>query len=102
MEQIDDDVVRQIAHQLELVLFPAEDRLFQQNFVDGREVEAASEEFEQFVAVVGDAAAGAAERERGTEDDRESDLAGEIDPVFQIVDQGGLGHVEADLASSHL
>ena len=83
----DDDVVGEIAHQLQLVFLPAEHRLFQQHFVDRREIEAAREQFQQLFAVVGNAAAGAAERERGTQNDREADLAAEVDPVFQIVDQ---------------
>ena len=83
----DDDVVGEIAHQLQLVFLPAEHRLFQQHFVDRREIEAAREKFQQLFAVVGDAAAGAAQRERGAQDDRETDLAAEVDAVFQIVDQ---------------
>ncbi len=59
----DDDVVFEVAHHLEFVLFPAEHRFFDQRFVDGREIEAAGEDFHQLFAVVGDAAAGAAQRE---------------------------------------
>ncbi len=56
----DDDVVGEIAHQLELVLFPAEHRFFEQHFVNRREIEAAGEQFQQLFAVVGNAAAGSA------------------------------------------
>ena len=39
----------------------------------------------------------AAQRERRPDDHREADLAGELEPVFHVVDQRRLGHVEADL-----
>ena len=61
-----------------------------------REIESAGEQFQQLFAVVGDAAAGSAERERRTQDDREADLAAEVEAVFQIVDQRRLRDVEAD------
>ncbi len=41
-------------------------------------------------------AAGAAERERRANDDRKTDLAGELDAIFQIVDERRFRHVEAD------
>ena len=92
----DDDVVGQVAHQLQLVLLPAEHRFFKQHFVDGREIEAAREKLKQLFAVVGDAAARAAERERRSQDHREPDFAAEVDAVLQIVHQRRFGHVEAD------
>jgi len=84
------------AHHFQLVLLPPEHGFFQQHFVDGREIESAGEQFQQFVAVVGDAAAGAPKRERWPQDHREADLAAEVDAVFQIVDQRRFRHVEAD------
>ena len=87
----------QIAHHLELVFLPAEHALFDQRFVHRREIEAARQNLHQLFAVVGDAAAGAAQREAGAQDDREADLAGELQAVFQIVDQRRLRNVEADL-----
>ncbi len=53
----DDDVVFRVAHHLKLVFFPAEHRFFDQRFVHRREIEAASQNFQQLFAVVGDAAA---------------------------------------------
>ena len=64
MEQMTMTLSAQVAHQLEFELFPAERALFDQHFVHGREVDAARQEFQQLFAVVGDAAAGAAQRER--------------------------------------
>ena len=92
----DDDVVFDVAHHLEFVFFPAEDGFFDQRLVHGREIEAAGEDFHQLFAVVGDASAGAAEGEAGADDDGEADFSGELEAVFQIVDQRGFRHVEAD------
>ena len=38
----------------------------------------------------------AAQGERWADDDRESDLAGELEPIFSVVDQRRLGNVEPD------
>ena len=75
----DDGVVRQVAHHFQLVFFPAEHALFDQDFMHGRKVEAALQNLFQFFAVVGDAAAGAAHRKAGPQDDRISVLGGELD-----------------------
>ena len=92
----DDDVVGEVAHHLELEFFPAEDAFFKQALVDGREIEAAGEDLHQFFAVVGDAAAGAAEGEAGTNEDGEAELGGEVEAVAQVVDERGARNVEAD------
>src|SRR5581483_7599451 len=93
----DDDVVFQIAHHLELELFPSQDRLFDERFVHRGEIETAGENVHQLFAVVGDTSAGTAECERGANNDRETDFPGELEAVFEIVDQRRLGDVEADL-----
>ncbi len=56
----DDAVVGKVAHHLELVLFPPERALFHQHFMYGRKRQAALQDFNQILFVVGDAAAGAA------------------------------------------
>ena len=71
----DDDVVFGVAHHLEFEFLPAQHRLFNQRFVHGREIEAAAQHFQHFFAVVGDAAARTAQRERRPDDHREADLA---------------------------
>ena len=93
----DDDVIFQIAHHLELIFLPPQNRFFDQRFVHRREIESAGQHFQQLFAVVSDAAAAAAQRERRTHDDREANLAGEFQTVFQIVHQRRLGNIEADL-----
>ena len=85
-----------VAHHLKLVFLPAENGFFDQALVNGREIEAAGEYLHQFFAVVSNAAAGTAERKRGADDDRESNLAGKVEPVFEVVDQSGFRNVEAD------
>ena len=64
---------------------------------DGRKLHAALGELVEFVAVVGDAAAGAAERERGPDDDGEpADLFRHGAGFVQVVRGAADGHVEAD------
>src|SRR5215469_13999031 len=45
------------AHDFHLVLFPAEDRLFDENFIGRRRIEALLNDLEKFFAVIGNAAA---------------------------------------------
>ena len=92
----DDDVVREIAHHLELVLLPAEHALFDQAFVHRREIETARQNLHQLFAVVGNAAARSAQRKAWPDENRKADLAGEVEPVAKIVDQRGLRHLESD------
>src|SRR5882724_3415797 len=93
----DDHVVRLVADYLQLVLLPPEHALLDQHFVHRREVEAARQDLQHLFTVVSDAAARAAQRERRADDHREADLAGEVEAIFQIVRERGLGDVEADL-----
>ncbi len=87
---------REVAHDLELEFFPAEDRFLDKDFVDGREIEAAGQQLDQLFAIVGDAAAGAAQGEARAQDHREANLAGELEAVAKVVDQRGFGDVETD------
>ena len=70
----DDAVVVLVAHHLHLILFPANQRLIDQQLVGGREIEAAFADLFKLFTVVGDAAAGAAHGERGTNNAREADI----------------------------
>ena len=92
----DDNVVSKIAHHLQLVLFPPQHRFFNQHFVHRREIEAAAENLQQLFPVIGDAAAGAAERERWTNHHRKTDLAGEVETIFEVIHQRRFGHIETD------
>jgi len=92
----DDDVVGQIAHHLQLVFFPTQNRFFDQHFVDGRKVQPPSQDLQQFFAIVGKAAAAAAQRERRANDRREPNLDGKLQAVLQVVDQRRSRNVQAD------
>ena len=64
LDRADDDaVVRLVADHLHLELLPAEHALLDQHLGGRRGVEAALDDLGELLAVVGDAAAGAAERE---------------------------------------
>ena len=87
-----------IAHHLELILLPADDRFLDEDFVDGGELESARDEFDVFFAVVGDAAPGAAEREAGADDAGQADLVADFERCpGERLDDEALGHLEADL-----
>jgi hypothetical protein len=70
----DDAVVRSVADDFHFVLLPTEERLLDEELVRGRELEAAFADLDEALHVVGDAAAGAAERERRTDHGREAEL----------------------------
>ena len=69
-----DDVAVAVAQHLELDLFPAVDVLFHQHLGDGREHEAVVRDGAQLLFVIGDAAARAAQREGGADNDGIADL----------------------------
>src|SRR6266550_6855599 len=92
----DDDVVAQVAHDFEFVFLPTQNGLFDQGFMNRREIEAARENIEQFFAIIRNAPARAAEGEARTYDYREADLASDFQPVFQIVHQGRFGDIKPD------
>ena len=64
----DDAVVGLVAHDFHLVLFPAEQRLFNQQLVGGRGFEATLADDFKLFRVVGNAATRAAQREAGADD----------------------------------
>lgn len=119
----DDAVVRGVAHHFHLVLFPAQQGFFDQQLVGGRSLQTALADGFEFLGVVGNAAAGAAQREAGADDGGEAHLllhgpgfvhgvgdAGargaqtdlghgvlELQTVFGLVDGFGLGADQLDL-----
>ena len=70
----DDAIVRAIADDLHLEFLPAEHRFLDENLGRGGCVEAALDDVEELGAVVGDAAAGATQREGGADDGRQADM----------------------------
>ena len=90
-------VVRPVAHDLHLELFPAEQRFFDENFGDRRQVEPALGHFVEFLAVVSNAAAGATQREGGADDERKTpNPLGDGARFLQGVSGAADGHVQAD------
>ena len=73
-----DDVAGIVAHRLELDLLPAGDALFDEDLVDGRRFQARVGDELQFVRIVRDTAAGAAEGEGRTHDDGVPDVMGDV------------------------
>src|SRR3546814_3758276 len=55
-----------------LIFFPAEERFLDQDFVCGRGDQAAANDMFEFLTVIGDTAAGAAQREGRTDDRRQA------------------------------
>ena len=71
LDRADDHaLVLVVAHDLHLVFLPAEQALLDEHLVHGRKFEAVGDDLLEFLAVVGDAAAGAAEREARPDDER--------------------------------
>ena len=94
----DDEVVRDVAHHLELELLPADDGLLDEDLVHRAQVEPAARQFAEFLDVVRDAAADAAHRERRPDDGRE---AGVVDKDERLLERSGhpaARHLDADLA----
>ena len=92
----DDDVVVLVAHDLELELLPAEQAALEHDLGGHRQVEPGAAEVLQLLAVVGDAAAGAAEGEARADDDRKADGVGGRHRRLEGVDDGRFRHLEAD------
>ncbi len=98
LDRADDDaVVAAVAHDFHLVLFPAEHRFLDQHLADRRGVDAALHDVEIFVAVVGDAAAGAAQGEGRADDGRQADMIEGADRFLAVVHDLALGAYQTDL-----
>ena len=61
-----------------------------------RKIQTTRQNFQQFFPVVSDTTARAAQGERRTNNHREADLSREFQPVFKIVDQCGLRHIQSN------
>ncbi len=93
----DDAVVVAIPHHLHLVLFPAEHRLLEQHLVGGRGIEAAGHDGLELLAVVGDAAAAAAQGERGPDHRRKADLGLYRERLLHAVGDARAGALEPNV-----
>ena len=104
LDRADDDaIVFLVAHHLHLVFFPAQHRFLDQHLAGGRGIDAAFDDVDEFFFVVGDAAAGAAEREGRADDRRQPDVLERRQGLRQRLDlvrarrlQPDLGHRVAE------
>jgi hypothetical protein len=81
----DDAVVVAVAHHLHLVFLPAKHRFLDQHLGGGRGIEPALHDVEELLAIIGDAAAGAAEGEGGPDDGRQADLGERVERLDQAL-----------------
>ena len=90
-------IVFGVAHDFELEFLPADQRFFDQNLGIHAGGKAARDDLLEFIHVVRDAAAGAAERETRTDDQRHGpDIAGDRQCFVHIVGRTALRQVEPD------
>ena len=84
----DDAVVRLVAHNLHLVFFPTDQALVDQDLANGRGVDARPHNLLELIAIVSDAAAGAAHREGWPDHHRKTnrlDRAHRLDEAFGAI-----------------
>ena len=94
----DHGVVRAVAHHLHLVLFPADDALLDRGpSAPGESSIAVGDHAVELLAVVGDAAARAAQREAGPQDAGQADLVADRAGLVEVVGQSAAGALQADL-----
>ena len=90
----DGEVRRRVAHHFELELFPPEERLLHQDTAHRGKAQSVLHELDELFAVVGDAAAGAAEGERRPQDRGITDGLDEIERFVQASHVAASGDVE--------
>ena len=98
----DDGVVGQIAHHFQLEFLPAQRALFDQYFMHRRKIQAALQNFFQILAIVRDAAAGAAHREAGPQNHRIADARGELQPFSNRIAPAAIAAVRGRSCASRL
>ncbi len=96
MEQTMMQLSALVADHFHLVLLPAEHRFLDQHLVGRRGFDAAGDDRVEFVAVVGDAAAGAGKREGRSDDGRQAGHFQRLARFFQIVGERALRRFEPD------
>src|SRR6185369_5258298 len=93
----DDAVVVAVAHHLHLEFLPPDHRFLDEQLVGGGSVEPALADGDELLHVVGDAAAGAAERERGPDDRGEPHHRLHLQRLHQRMRELGARALQADL-----
>src|SRR5690606_34769976 len=92
----DHDVVVAIAHHFQFVFLPADDRLIDEDLSGHGGVQAAADDVLELLAVVGDAATGAAEGERGADDGGQLHFLKHLPGFFHGVGDARAWHGQAD------
>ena len=97
LDRADDNaVVLFIADHFHLVLFPANQRLINQQLIGGRKIETASTDLFKLFAVVSNTATRAAHGERGTNNARKADLIQHTVGLSHAVGDTGTRAIQAD------
>ena len=91
-----DNVVSIIAHHFHLILFPANNGFFEQHFFDGRKCDPATDHVFELFDVVCNPAARTAQRETGSNNDRQSDVLYCFTCFVDIVNRETPGNVKSD------
>ena len=92
-----DAVVRLVAHDLHFKFLPAQKRFFDQNFRNGRQLQPAPRHDFKFLAIIGNAAARAAQGVGRADDQRETpDALGHGARFLQIMGRAADGHIQPD------
>src|SRR5690606_30493326 len=92
---------RLVADHLHLELLPAQHRLLDQHLVHRRQLEAALDDLLELLAVVGDAAAAAAQGEGRADDGRVAHLGLDLHRLLEALRHLGLRALQADLLHGH-
>ena len=93
----DDAVVVLVPDNLGLVLFPADERLVDQQLIRGRQRQATLTDLVELFPVVGDAAAGATHGEGGPDDAGQTDVVQHLVGFFHAVRHGRARCLQADV-----
>src|SRR5208282_6072393 len=95
----DHEVVAEVAHDFELEFLPAEDGFFDEGFAGGAAIEGVGDGLGEFLAVVSDTAAGAAEGEGGTDNDGVAEGVGDQLRGSRVADDFRARNVQPDAAA---
>ncbi len=94
----DDEVVSAVAHHLQFVLLPAQDRLLHQDLIGRAFVQSPGSDLPQLVWVVGQAAAAAAQGEGRAHNDRVAHFVSDGQGFLDGIGQPAAGHGEPDFS----
>ncbi len=93
----DNHIIGMVPHHLQFIFLPSQHRFLQLDLADKRCIQTGLGHAVQLFHVVGHPAAGAAQREAGPDNQRESDLFCDCLHLRKIVGKPALGNAQADL-----